>query len=228
MPDESSRNTGQTCDGTTTCERGRKRTPSKSISSLVDFPVPTSATQANGPGSPESNQGCGQSSRGSFANYDRESCSWKTWQRCLVEGWIAFSAIWPRAGSMRSGIAFRHRPLVLRTDGTESLLFPTPKASAADRGGRGELLALVRGKKTRQEWPTPRSRMTGAATANRLNDKERNLEKAIAERGDRGPLNPQWVEWLMGFPIGWTDCDASATPSCRKSQSGSEAGSSRD
>jgi hypothetical protein len=21
----------------------------------------------------------------------------------------------------------------------------------------------------------------------------------------RGTLNPDWVEWLMGFPIGWTD-----------------------
>jgi len=20
-----------------------------------------------------------------------------------------------------------------------------------------------------------------------------------------GPLNPDWVEWLMGWPIGWTD-----------------------
>lgn len=20
-----------------------------------------------------------------------------------------------------------------------------------------------------------------------------------------GQLNPDWVEWLMGFPIGWTD-----------------------
>ena len=23
-----------------------------------------------------------------------------------------------------------------------------------------------------------------------------------------GTLNPTWVEWLMGFPIGWTDLDA--------------------
>lgn len=23
-----------------------------------------------------------------------------------------------------------------------------------------------------------------------------------------GRLNPAWVEWLMGFPIGWTDLDA--------------------
>jgi hypothetical protein len=21
-----------------------------------------------------------------------------------------------------------------------------------------------------------------------------------------GELNPEWVEWLMGFPAGWTDC----------------------
>jgi hypothetical protein len=22
-----------------------------------------------------------------------------------------------------------------------------------------------------------------------------------------GKLNPQWVEWLMGYPIGWTDLE---------------------
>ena len=22
---------------------------------------------------------------------------------------------------------------------------------------------------------------------------------------DGGQLNPEWVEWLMGWPIGWTD-----------------------
>lgn len=27
-----------------------------------------------------------------------------------------------------------------------------------------------------------------------------------------GKLNPMWVEWLMGFPIGWTDLEASGTP----------------
>lgn len=27
-----------------------------------------------------------------------------------------------------------------------------------------------------------------------------------------GQLNPTWVEWLMGFPLGWTDLDASETP----------------
>jgi len=23
--------------------------------------------------------------------------------------------------------------------------------------------------------------------------------------GSPGPLNPEWVEWLMGWPLGWTD-----------------------
>lgn len=32
-----------------------------------------------------------------------------------------------------------------------------------------------------------------------------------------GSLNPEWVEWLMGFPDGWTDLGPSETPSSRKS-----------
>ena len=30
--------------------------------------------------------------------------------------------------------------------------------------------------------------------------------------GRVGYLNPMWVEWLMGFPIGWTDLNVSETP----------------
>jgi len=30
-----------------------------------------------------------------------------------------------------------------------------------------------------------------------------------------GKLNPQFVEWLMGFPIGFTDLEGLATPRCR-------------
>lgn len=33
-----------------------------------------------------------------------------------------------------------------------------------------------------------------------------------------GQLNPTWVEWLMGYPEGWTDLEASATPSSRRSR----------
>ncbi len=32
-----------------------------------------------------------------------------------------------------------------------------------------------------------------------------------------GQLNPQWVEWLMGYPEGWTELSASEMPSSRRS-----------
>ena len=33
-----------------------------------------------------------------------------------------------------------------------------------------------------------------------------------------GSLNPTWVEWLMGYPEGWTDLEDSETQSSRKSR----------
>ena len=36
-------------------------------------------------------------------------------------------------------------------------------------------------------------------------------ERRAMTAGNGGKLNPTWVEWLMGFPIGWTGCDALET-----------------
>jgi hypothetical protein len=96
-------------------------------------------------------------------------------------------------------------------------MFPTPKASDGENGGCGELLALVRGKKTRQLWPTPQAcdSKRGADARDRPGSGGPNLSHAVGG----GQLNPTWVEWLMGFPLGWTDCAASETPSCPKSSS---------
>jgi hypothetical protein len=45
------------------------------------------------------------------------------------------------------------------------------------------------------------------------NAKPINICKDCLEPHDwTGPLNPMWVEHLMGFPLGWTDCAASETP----------------
>jgi DNA (cytosine-5)-methyltransferase 1 len=32
-------------------------------------------------------------------------------------------------------------------------------------------------------------------------------EKKAMQAGNGGKLNPMWVEWLMGFPLGWTDLE---------------------
>ena len=45
----------------------------------------------------------------------------------------------------------------------------------------------------------------------KMTDKERHQIGA----GNGGKLNPDWVEWLMGFPIGWTDLKQSEMPKFR-------------
>jgi len=56
-----------------------------------------------------------------------------------------------------------------------------------------------------QNWPTPNSRdWKDSQTAG--NRKSPGLG-VMAHLGtnDGGQLNPMWVEWLMGWPLGWTD-----------------------
>jgi DNA (cytosine-5)-methyltransferase 1 len=83
-------------------------------------------------------------------------------------------------------------------------------------------------------WPTPRTSETAAKmTMENVRERVRktgyhsNLEEAVAvtENSETeaagGALNPTWVEWLMGFPLGWTVCDASGTRSSRRSSKSS-------
>jgi len=51
--------------------------------------------------------------------------------------------------------------------------------------------------------------------------------EASSEGSPSGQLNPTWVEWLMGFPAGWTDCEHLGTPLFRKSLKPSGGASSR-
>ena len=70
--------------------------------------------------------------------------------------------------------------------------------------------------------PTPRASEGKGASSNRCwlpnsqtvqveRERERHYRGQLNELveltplGKIGPLNPAWVEWLMGFPIGWTD-----------------------
>jgi hypothetical protein len=79
-------------------------------------------------------------------------------------------------------------------------------------------------------WPTPTSRAwkDGSAQScanvptNALLGRVVHFPTPTANRRDglqshgvnvvTGSLNPTWVEWLMGFPSGWTDLKHSETP----------------
>jgi hypothetical protein len=72
-------------------------------------------------------------------------------------------------------------------------------------------------------WPTPT--VQDASNNGGPSQYERNSLPLKAVAG--GALNPTWVEWLMGFPLGWTDLGDSATPSSRKSSKSSGGRSSK-
>lgn len=103
---------------------------------------------------------------------------------------------------------------------------PTPKASDGERGGRGDLLQAAKGKvpmEGSRRWRTPTvtdAIHPGQKAPSKPGQQVRLTQQVNAAEEIPGVLNPSWVEWLMGFPIGWTGCGDSETPSCPRSPSG--------
>lgn len=71
-------------------------------------------------------------------------------------------------------------------------------------------------------FPTPRTKglCGGTGSFDALKKLEDNgaittEERRSMQAGNGGALNPNWVEWLMGWPIGWTALGASETVKCR-------------
>jgi len=89
-------------------------------------------------------------------------------------------------------------------------LWPTPtvcgnynRKGASATSGDGLITAL-------RTWPTPirrdsRTVRGGARMKNSMGSEPLITQVAESERRTDGRLNPVWVEWLMGWPLGWTD-----------------------
>ena len=59
-------------------------------------------------------------------------------------------------------------------------------------------------------WPTPSASNAKGAVRDRFMGSKTyrsNLDEAVRTHKYDGQLNPQWVEWLMGYPEGWTDLE---------------------
>ena len=148
-------------------------------SSPADSPANPYPSQGND--SPKTTRGgSGPSISESFAWYDPDSSSWKTSQGSLLPEWAMFSETWPRSGMTVSGKAFRLPLLAPLTYG----------------GGSSS-------------WPTPQARDYKGPSGRAHNGMVDDLPSAVGEQipSIGGRLNPMWVEWLMGFPEGWTDLE---------------------
>lgn len=94
----------------------------------------------------------------------------------------------------------------------QKVMWPTPKSTehkSSDRMMRGNLTL----KGAVKIWPTPRKNMHKDAHGVKGKSYDANLGEKVG-----GQLNPHWVEWLMGFPIGWTNLKDSAMQSSRNAR----------
>ena len=153
-----------------------------------------------------------------LANYDPTTQSWKM---CLG------TSLWeepkslerlPKSGMTRNGVLYQQPDWVPIISEKESSSWPTPTASdhierksTQQTPNSRHSLNLVDAVK---RWPTPRASKgmadkmeTSLARVQREKYRSR-LEESVAMNGSpTGKLNPTWVEWLMGFPTGWTDLE---------------------
>ena len=119
--------------------------------------------------------------------------------------------------------------------------WPTPTVQDSEQaGGKGCIASSKRGLSLHQAtqlWPSPNARDwkdSGASQGNRkfpnlgtqvhwttpVSDDTSHRTKKYAQGGTPlsmqagGKLNPTWVEWLMGWPLGWTDLNPLAMDKC--------------
>jgi len=171
----------------------------ESMSSQADSPAKTSQSQETKRASQtERAVGYGQSAPVLLGSFDLDTPSLRTSETCLVEsgelGLNEFSGTFPRSGMMRSGTVYQ-LPNLARTI-TEI----------------GSGLSANQNRK----WPTPSTRdYKGGYIGGRIRNGKVSwdtLDVAVQHTDNQqktnGTLNPTWVEWLMGFPIGHTDLNA--------------------
>jgi hypothetical protein len=171
------------------------------MSYLEAFPVKTSPQQEKEQASTESDQVCGEKWLGWSAKFDPHTSTLRTAQCSLLEEEPELLQTLPRSGMTRSGMLWERQTLVLRTSETESGSWPTPtvcgnynRKGLSERSGDGLATAVMK-------WPTPTAH--NAKETNAPSEHSRNTPTLAAQAG--GILNPTWVEWLMGWPLGWTD-----------------------
>ena len=166
----------------------------------------------------------GQCSPNAFAWLDHDSHCWRTLQGTFLSDLDKFSQTWPRSGMTHDGIAYQLQPSAPRTSAIayssslhgELQWTPTKTANQASP-------SMNKRAPGRHLWSTPTKQVVEHRWE-QLEERNNDLVR-VDNQGNRwsaglanevrytdgdqstphGLLNPAWVEWLMGFPTGWTD-----------------------
>ena len=187
------------------------------MSSVADSPAKTSAQLEKGKVSPGSDPDSGEKWHALSVKYNPDTSGWRT-HHCLFPEDLDWSCLTlPRWGMMRNGELWERITLPPLTSGTDAGSWPTPTSqeagimenlvtkdgAPAKPGERaynpktGKHTQVTLGRAVAM-FPTPQARDWKGTAGGFQNGKD--LPGKVG-----GQLNPNWVEWLMGWPIGWTD-----------------------
>jgi hypothetical protein len=147
------------------------------ISLLAAFHAKTYQPQVKALESTECKADCGKRQQGSFAKWDQSICSWKTHQYSLLGDLESFSETWPRWGMMQDGECWELSMPALPIKGIESGSLATP--SGTSNHGKNHVCGRL------DEWGPGSNPFRGKP-----------LGKVSC---------PSFEEYLLGWPIGWTE-----------------------
>jgi len=202
------------------------------------FRVPTFQLQEKEQELMEKPLECGEKWHGLLARFDLDSHLWRTVQCSLLEDLNESLQTLPQWGMTVGGELYLRPMLVQTTNEKESGLWLTPStvdiptrsaesmekrleyrkkigrngvgagclSEQVEWSGKGAPIGYI----TKETWPTPTAHM--AKETNAPSEANRN-EPSMASRVG-GKLNPTWTEWLMGWPLGWTDLKPLETDKC--------------
>jgi hypothetical protein len=157
---------------------------------LEDFRAKTSAQQEKVMDLTESDQGCGDRWRGWLAKFDPDSCSWRTAQCSLLEEEPELLQTLPRWGMTVNGLLWDAPNLEQSIKETEFGLWGTPTTSQDF-------------KRVRKLAPSEASGKHGTILVGSIGKEYPHLIGRY--------LKPLVTEYLMGWPLGWTDLKPLAT-----------------
>lgn len=171
----------------------------------------------------------GESMPGLFASLSQDGLWQKTcagYSQSLLPGFGGedselYSETWPKWGIVLDGHAMEPPMLEPRINESEYSLSPTVsvcgnynRKGASTTSGDGLATAVKKMHSVNLSqavnWPTPRARegnsgSYGCASIERNADRNY-LDGVVIKKEEKpGNLNADWVELLMGLPIGWTD-----------------------
>ena len=185
------------------------------MSYLAGFHAKTSPSQEMETDLKEKDRECGEKWHGLLARFDQDTHLWRTVQCSLLEDLNESLQTLPQWGMTVGGELYLLPTLVQNTNENESGLSLVPTPTSSTGGANHNSPSTLAGKRytmnlagfaqkypSRNMWGTPKAQDSRHALRDRGKG---NLGEQVSGLHNGGKLNPTWTEWLMGWPLEWTD-----------------------